>query len=64
MTIFGISKTTIQGFLSLLVVIALVLLNSGSPLIGSTATLYITLILAVLKAVVGVLQNDAAPKEK
>jgi hypothetical protein len=59
MTLFGISKTTIQGALSLLVVICIALLGSGSPLIGATATVWITLALGVLKAIVGMLQNDA-----
>jgi hypothetical protein len=58
-TIFGISKTTIQGVLSLLIVVCIALLSSGSPLIGATATIWITLVLGVLKAVVGVMQNDS-----
>ena len=59
-TIFGVSKTTIQGILSLLVVVCIALLGSGSPLIGTTATIWITLVLGVLKAIVGVMQGDAA----
>ena len=59
--IFGISKTTVNGVLALLITVGLALLASGSPLIGTTATAVITLVLAVLRAVVGFLQTDAAP---
>jgi hypothetical protein len=59
--IFGISKTTLNGVLALLITIGLALLASGSPLIGAKATAIITLVLAVLRAVVGFLQGDAAP---
>ena len=52
-------KTTTQGILSLLVVIGLSLLGSGSPLISYKVTLWITLGLGVAKAVLGFLQNDA-----
>jgi len=58
-TLLGVSKTTIQGVLSLMVVVGLTLLSSGSPLIGAKATAIITLAVAVLKAVVGFLQGDA-----
>jgi hypothetical protein len=57
--IFGISKTSINGALALLIVIGMALLVSGSPLIGNTVTLWITLILGVLRAVVGFTQGDA-----
>ena len=57
--IFGVSKTTLNGILALLIAISLALLASGSPLIGTQATLWLTLILAVLRAVVGFLQTDA-----
>lgn len=56
--LFGISKTSINGVLALLIVIATALLGSGSPLIGQKATLWIMLILGVLRAIVGMLQND------
>ena len=59
--IFGISKTTVNGVLALLITVGLALLASGSPLIGTTATAVITLVLAVLRAVVGFLQTDAVP---
>ena len=52
-------KTSAQGILSLLVVIGLSLLGSGSPLISYKVTLWITLGLGVAKAVLGFLQNDA-----
>ena len=58
-TIFGVSKTSINGMLALLIAVGLALLASGSPLIGATATLWITLGLSVLRALVGFLQNDA-----
>lgn len=58
-TLFGVSKTTIQGVLSLLIVIGLALLGSGSPLIGPNATAAITLVLAVVKAVLAYTQGDA-----
>ena len=56
-----ISKTSINGALALAITIGLALLASGSPLIGARATVWITLVLAVLRAVVGFLQNDAPP---
>jgi hypothetical protein len=59
--ILGISKTTINGALALLITIGLALLASGSPLVGAKATAIITLILGVLRALVGFLQNDAPP---
>lgn len=60
--IFGISKTSINGVLALLIVVGTALLASGSPLIGTTATLAITLALGVLRAVVGFLQGDSPAK--
>ena len=59
--IFGVSKTTINGILAFLIVVFGALLSSGSPLIGPKPTLIITLLLGVLRAVVGFLQHDAPP---
>lgn len=59
--LLGVSKTTINGILALLIAVGLALLSSGSPLIGAQATLWITLAMAVLRALVGFLQNDAPP---
>jgi len=59
--IFGISKTSINGMLALLIVVGTALLASGSPIIGQTVTLWITLGLGVLRAVVGFLQTDSVP---
>ncbi len=61
--IWGISKTSINGVLALLIVVGTALLASGSPLIGQTATLWITLALGVLRTVVGFLQGDAPVEE-
>lgn len=61
-TIFGISKTTVEGVLSLLTTIGVALLASGSPLISGKVTLWITLTLAVLTAVTRFVQGDATIK--
>ena len=61
--IWGISKTSINGVLALLIVVGTALLAGGSPLIGQTATLWITLALGVLRAVVGFLQGYAPVEE-
>jgi hypothetical protein len=57
--LFGISKTSINGALALLIVIGLELLHSGSPLISPFAIALITLGLGICRAIVGSLQGDA-----
>ena len=57
-------KTSTNGILALLIVVGTALLASGSPLIGQTATLYITLGLGVLRALVGFLQTDSTAVAK
>lgn len=59
MTIKAPSKSTIEGVLSVLTTIGLVLLASNSPLIGKKADEWITLILAVSRGLTGLLTKDA-----
>ena len=52
-------KTTAEGILSLLTTVGVVLIGSGSPLLGVHTTQTITLTVAVLTAVSRFIQNDA-----